>query len=102
MYDVQWLPVVGAEGWVVISRDQRIMSREHELRAYLDAKVHLFLLPGQNTRQQIVHLLQVNLREIFALATARKPNVYWLTTGGIVSYERRVSKRPGRRNRSDG
>lgn len=89
----------GVNGWVVIGRDQRILSRKDELRAYLDAQVHLFLLPGEVTRQQIVSLLHVNLREMCTLASARTPNVYWLTRGGVEPYEKRVSRRARRRHR---
>jgi hypothetical protein len=71
--DEDWLPVVGAAGWVVFGRDQHILVRERELKAYLDAKVHLFLLPGQATRQQILDLLTINLADIGALAVARPP-----------------------------
>jgi hypothetical protein len=90
--DDQWLPVVGARGWAVISRDQRILQRKYELRAYLDARVHMFLLPGEVTREKIIGLLEINLSEMCALAVARKPNVYWLTKRGVESYERRVGR----------
>lgn len=99
LYDEQWLPVVGANGWVVIGRDQQILSREAELRAYLDARVHLFLLPGEVTRAHIIELLRLNLREMCMLASARKPNVYWLTRDGVEPYERRVARRASRRSR---
>ncbi|WP_373294757.1 hypothetical protein, partial [Dactylosporangium sucinum] len=41
--DEQWLPVVGRNGWTVFGRDQRILDRPHELAAWLDAKIHMFL-----------------------------------------------------------
>jgi hypothetical protein len=96
LYDERWLPVAGARGWAVIGRDQRILLREHELRAYLEARVHLFLLPGEITRNQIVDLLRKNLREMCSLASARRPNVYWLTRDGIEPHERRVARRTRR------
>jgi PIN like domain len=39
--DDEWLPVVGAEGWAVFGRDRQILSRELELRAYLDARPYV-------------------------------------------------------------
>ena len=87
--DEDWLPVVGANGWVVFCRDQRIMDRPAELTAYLKAKVHMFLLPGTATRAQILELLQVNLVEICTLASARRPDVYWLERRRVVPYARR-------------
>jgi hypothetical protein len=97
--DVVWLPVVGRHGWVVIGRDQRILDREMELQAYLAARVHMFLLPGEALRQQIIELLGINLTQMCTLATARRPNVYWLTRGGVVPYERRRAARVRRRRR---
>jgi hypothetical protein len=87
--DADWLPVVGARGWVVFGRDQQILYRPSELKAYLSAKVHMFMLPGAATRDQILDLVSSNLREICELAVARKPNVYWLTKARVVPYERR-------------
>jgi hypothetical protein len=97
--DDEWLPVVGSHGWAIIGRDQQILEREDELRAYLDAPVHLFLLPGEVTREQIIKLLRINLRGMCSLAAARKPNIYWLTRHGVEPYERRVSRRNQRRRR---
>lgn len=34
--DLDWLPIVGARGLIVISRERRIRSRPAELRAYLE------------------------------------------------------------------
>lgn len=100
--DDQWLPVVGARGWAVIGRDQRIFEWEDELRAYLDARVHMFLLPGEVTREQIIELLNINMAEMCTLALARKPNVYWLTRHGVEPYERRIKRRQRRRQRRAG
>jgi hypothetical protein len=96
--DRDWLPVVGSRGLVVISRDQQILQWEDELRAYLEARVHMFLLPGESTRAQIIDLLRINLLELCTLAVARRSNVYWLTKRGIEPYEQRVQRR--RRQRS--
>lgn len=34
--DLDWLPVVGARGYIVLTRDRRIRSRPAELRAYYE------------------------------------------------------------------
>lgn len=100
LLDHEWLPVVGARGWTVISRDQGILDRTYELRAYLDARVHMFLLPGQVTRAQIIALLGLNLSEMCALAAARKPNVYWLTKHGVEPYDRLMGRKRRRPRRA--
>lgn len=97
LQDEDWLPVVGRSGWAVFGRDRHILDRDLELQAYLSAKIHMFLLPGEATRAQITDLLGLNLAEICAAAGARRANVYWLTAHGLVSYERRRSVRDRRR-----
>jgi len=99
LHDEDWLPVVGRNGWVVFGRDWHILDRELELRAYLAAQVHMFLLPGEATRAELTELLALNLRSICAAAMARRPNVYWITRSGLVPYERRRSQRERRRRR---
>jgi hypothetical protein len=95
--DADWLPVVGQEGWAVIGRDQHILDRPWELEAYLEARVHMFLLPGEATREEIIALVSRNLAEVCAMAAARKPNVYWMTAHGLVNYEKRQAQRKRRR-----
>ena len=95
--DTDWLPVAGAKNWTVFCRDLSIMDRPSELQAYLAARVHMFVLPGNATRVEIVDLLSTNLAEICALAVARQPNVYWLTAGGVVPYEWRLKQVARRR-----
>jgi hypothetical protein len=95
--DTDWLPVVGSRGWVVFGRDQHILQRPYELDAYLAAKIHMILLPGQADRQQILELLAANLADVCTVALARKPNVYWATPRGLVDYERRREDRRRRR-----
>ncbi|MFI5495292.1 hypothetical protein [Actinoplanes sp. NPDC051859] len=89
LHDEDWLALAGLRGWVVFCRDQHIMDRPAELQAYLDAKVHMFMLPGSALRDHILELLGSNLAEICSLASARRPGVYWLMPQKVVSYERR-------------
>jgi hypothetical protein len=97
--DEDWLPVVGSHGWAVFCRDQQILDRPAELQAYLAAKVHMFLLPGSATRDQIASLVTLNLTAICTLAAARQPNVYWLTPNKVINYERRKAEVVRRRAR---
>ena len=95
--DEDWLPIVGQNGWVVFNRDLKLLERPHEVEAFQRAKVHMFLLPGEATRDHIVELLGVNLSHICAEATARRPGLYWLTSTGLETYERRIQRRDRRR-----
>lgn len=42
--DVDWLPIVGESGWVVLTKDRRIRTRNLESQALLDAGVAAFVL----------------------------------------------------------
>ncbi len=97
--DEDWLPVVGAQGWVVFGRDLRIMDRPLELEAYLAAGIHMIPLPGEATRARLVELLAANLAEICAVVAARQPNVFWVTSHGLVDYQERSRSRHRVRNR---
>ena len=42
--DLEWLPKVGARGWILITKDKQIRKREIELRALRQANVRAFVL----------------------------------------------------------
>src|SRR6266511_4327650 len=42
--DADWLPEVGAKGWVVLTKDKRIRFRALEREALMAAKVGVFVL----------------------------------------------------------
>lgn len=42
--DIDWLPVVGARGWVVLTKDRHIRRRELEIAALINARVRAFVL----------------------------------------------------------
>lgn len=67
-----------------------------EVRAFLAAKVHMFLLPGQVPRAEILDLLAINLADICTRTSARQSNVYWLTRSGLEDYEHRTARRAKR------
>src|SRR5262245_30496989 len=46
--DVDWLPIVGAHRWVVITKDKNIRKRQIELRAYKQSGVRVFVFTGAN------------------------------------------------------
>lgn len=46
--DQEWLPVVGARGWVVLTKDSRLRFRPLEKEALIAAKVRVFVFTGGN------------------------------------------------------
>jgi hypothetical protein len=97
--DEEWLPHVGRKGWAVIGRDSHILERPLELRAFLQAKLHMFLLPGSATRAEILDLLAINLGAVCTQTAARQHGVYWLTLGGLIDHQSRITERDRRKNR---
>lgn len=45
--DPEWLPQVGAKGWVVLTRDKHILTRPLEVIALLRANTHVFILKSR-------------------------------------------------------
>ncbi|MBA9003649.1 hypothetical protein HNR21_002531 [Actinomadura cellulosilytica] len=89
--DEDWLPRVGRHGWAVLGCDAKIFERPWELRAYLQAKLHAFLLPGNALIAERVSLVEVCLAEICAVHMSEPPAVWKLTPKGLDPY-----KIPGR------
>lgn len=48
--DVDWLPHVGARGWILITKDKNIRKREIELRALKESRVRAFVLTASNLK----------------------------------------------------
>jgi PIN domain-containing protein len=85
--DEDWLAKVGDRGWTVIGRDLKIYERPAERQAYLRARVHVFLLPGQALVAEMVHLIEVNLASMCTLASSRQPGTWRLTRTGPEPFE---------------
>lgn len=73
--DVEWLPVVGANRWVLITKDERIRKRPLELKAFVGAKVRAFVMTmaGEMTGADQGELIGRALKRIVLLAAKTKP-----------------------------
>lgn len=85
--DVDWLPVVGREGWIVITRDKNIRRKPNELQAFRDAKVIAFALASGNasaddTARLVVSLYPKFLRKVRG---AKPPVMFSVTLAGTIS-----------------
>lgn len=49
--DADWLPVVGKNGWVVITRDKNIRRKPNELKAFKDNNVLAVVLSSGSSSQ---------------------------------------------------
>jgi hypothetical protein len=67
--DAEWIPAVGARGWYVLTRDQRIRYVRAERDAVMRAHVGMFVMVGKASHQELA-LNVVNTKsaiEAFAL-----------------------------------
>lgn len=100
--DEDWLPAVGARGWVVLTKDRRIKSRTTELVALMRGGVAAFVLSsanmsGDQMAAAYVNALPAMIRLLVRLA---RPFVARVARGGGIEVLVRSSTRPSRR--SDG
>jgi predicted nuclease of predicted toxin-antitoxin system len=84
--DNEWLAVAGAEGWVVLTRDQNIRRRLNELAAVKAARVCMFVLGQGNLSAAETARIVVKAypRILRAARGARRPAIFTLTRGGEI------------------
>ena len=95
--DVDWLPKVGARGWIVLTKDKAIRRNELEIAALMGAGVGAFILSaGQLTGPQMGAALVKALPKMRRLVATRvRPFVATVTASGEVSVLRGGERRGG-------
>lgn len=85
--DVDWLPVVGREGWIVITRDKNIRRKPNELKAFREAKVIAFTLASGNTSAEDTARLVVALypKILRKVRGAKPPAMFSITLIGKIN-----------------
>ncbi len=83
--DEDWLPVVGANGWVVLMRDKRIRYRrpERERLMQYGAKAFCLTASGNQTRWGMLKLLVRNWDRIEETAELPGPFIYGVNSAGV-------------------
>jgi predicted nuclease of predicted toxin-antitoxin system len=76
--DVEWLPVVGARSWIVLTSDRRIRYRGPELAALMTSRVRAFAFRSGN-------LTALKMGEIFLRALPRISALLNLNAGPFVA-----------------
>lgn len=85
--DVAWLPVAGANDWLVLMRDKRIRTRPGERRRLMECGVRAFAMTGAGnySRWLTLELLVRRWREIESVAAVEDgPYIYSVTQGGLA------------------
>jgi hypothetical protein len=79
--DPDWIPVVAARGWLIITRDSRIQERRAELRAVRDNNARMVALAGKEATGTWAQLevLMTQWRRIEELLDQPTPLVYSAT-----------------------
>ena len=88
--DVDWLPVVGKNGWVVITRDKNIRRKPNELQAFKNNDVLAIVLSSgsssqasaADTAELVVRLYPKLMRKIQAV---KPPAMLTVTLMGTIS-----------------
>ena len=96
--DVDWLPVVGARKWVVLTKDRHIRRRELELDALMNARVRAFVLTaGDLTGQDQADVFVKALPKITRICQAsRGPLIAAVSAGAgvvLLQLKRRTRRR---------
>lgn len=99
--DVDWLPAVGAAGWVLLTKDKDIRRRPLEIEAILNARVRAFVLTAAELRreEQAAILLKA-MPKIHRICRRPGPFIYNITRMGyFAEISQRVLRRRASRKR---
>lgn len=83
--DREWIPAVGAKGWLVVSKDKKIRTRAEEKRAVKENNVGIFILNYKQplNRWEIHKLIASTLDEMIEkFATTPRPFMYLIGRNG--------------------
>jgi PIN like domain len=83
--DREWIPDVGARGWLVVSKDKKIRTRPEERRAVKENNVGCFILNYRQplTRWEILKLVTSTLDEMEEkFANTPRPFIYLIDRNG--------------------
>lgn len=85
--DADWLPVIGARSWVVLTKDQHIRTRQSELVALLSAGVAAFVLSGGDFTgpEMAATFVRALPRMRRMLVGQRRPFIARVSAGGSLS-----------------
>ncbi len=86
--DVEWIPIVAARGWIILTRDRRIISRSLEVEVLRRAGAAMFaVIGGQLSAPVMAQILVENLPKITQISAARpKPFIAKIYRDGVISF----------------
>lgn len=100
MQDVDWLPRVGTNEWVLLTKDKNIRRRQLEVDVILNSGVRAFVVTAVGLhREDLAKLLLSAMPKIQRICLQRGPFIFNVTASGVVS---QISNRKLRRRASKG
>lgn len=79
--DEDWLRAASSKGWLIVTRDQRIRYRANELRAVVDAKLHMFVFSqGGLSSAETASILCATYPRMCVLAAQLRPPAFFSLT----------------------
>lgn len=92
--DVDWLPIVGEQGLVLITKDKAIAKKEMEIAALAAAGIAAFFVPDGTAKEQVGYVEGCYRAIQKALRRFHPPFIGRLTPGGDVVMIYCDGKRP--------
>jgi hypothetical protein len=99
--DVEFLPIIGERGWVLVTKDKNVRRNQLEVNAILNAGVRAFVITATSlNHQQIADLVLKIMPKILRISRQRGPFLYNITATGLMSQisrrtlQRRTRTRP--------
>lgn len=86
--DIDWIPIVAQRGWLIITKDRKMLTRSHERQALIDNAAAVVLMsPADLTLDQMLSLLSTNADRLMDLANSRpRPFAVQLTPDGTIRF----------------
>ena len=84
--DVEWLPAIGTNGWVLLTKDREIRRRPLEIEAILSAGARAFVLTATDLRRE--EQAEIFLRampKIYRICKRSGPFIYNITRMGHIA-----------------
>lgn len=84
--DVEWLPFVGASGWVILSKDKDLRKNYLEIKAILNSGARAFVLTaGEIRKEEQAEVFLRAMPRIKRICRRKGPFIFNITQMGNMS-----------------
>ena len=84
--DEEWLPVIGKNGWVLLTQDKQIRKRKNEIRALRENGVRAFVIAAKGLRGEEIGalILKVMPQILRLLKNTQPPLIALINQSGLL------------------